>query len=108
MLSMEKEVAECANFNPDDRGRRTKVLLSIVHDIYVDYERAINGAGRAELNTHEVGAGAKINRIFNERFPLELVKIEFDEKCLEDSNCDSEFTWYWVSFLNFRKSVKIE
>ena len=28
----------------------------------------------------ELSGGAKINRIFHERFPFELVKIEFDER----------------------------
>jgi dynamin GTPase len=28
----------------------------------------------------ELSGGAKINRLFHERFPFEIVKMEFDEK----------------------------
>ena len=28
----------------------------------------------------ELSGGAKINRLFHERFPYEIVKMEFDEK----------------------------
>ena len=82
MLGMEKQVAEYTDFDPDDPARRTKTFLSLIYDMYIEYDRAINGAGRAEVNTNEVSAGARINRIFNERFPVELVKTEFDEKML--------------------------
>ena len=34
------------------------------------------------MSTKELSGGAKINRIFNERFPFELVKMEIDEKDL--------------------------
>ena len=38
-------------------------------------EKAISGADSTEVNTKELSGGAKINRIFNERFPFELVKV---------------------------------
>ena len=45
-----------------------------------DFERAIEGTGSANINTMELSGGAKINRLFHERFPFEIVKMEFDEK----------------------------
>ena len=40
-----------------------------------DFEKAISGADSTEVSTKELSGGAKINRIFNERFPFELVKV---------------------------------
>ena len=45
-----------------------------------DFERAIEGSGSAVVNTLELSGGAKINRLFHERFPYEIVRMEFDEK----------------------------
>jgi len=39
-----------------------------------DLEKSIEGAG-SEISTKELSGGAKINRIFHERFPFELVKV---------------------------------
>ena len=40
-----------------------------------DIERIIEGGGGDEIDTAQLSGGAKINRIFNERFPFELVKV---------------------------------
>ncbi|KAF3844115.1 hypothetical protein F7725_016163 [Dissostichus mawsoni] len=56
VLSLEKEVEEYKNFRPDDPTRKTKALLQSV-------------------DTSNLSGGAKINRIFHERFPFELVKV---------------------------------
>ena len=39
------------------------------------FEKALLGADSSEVNTKELSVGAKINRIFNEKFPLELLKV---------------------------------
>jgi len=39
-----------------------------------DLEKTIEGAG-SEISTKELSGGAKINCIFHERFPFELVKV---------------------------------
>lgn len=80
LISMEKEVAEYKNLSPDDPGKQTKALLTILQDVSKDWEKAISGADSAEVSTNELSGGAKINRIFTERFPFELVKVDFDEK----------------------------
>ncbi|XP_053329358.1 dynamin-1 isoform X4 [Spea bombifrons] len=79
LLSIEKEVEEYKHFRPDDPARKTKALLQMVQQFAVDFEKRIEGSGD-QIDTYELSGGAKINRIFHERFPFELVKMEFDEK----------------------------
>lgn len=95
---------EYKNFRPDDPTRKTKALLQSVHSqieghkyinsegygislipctIYrmvqqfgVDFEKCIEGSGD-QVDTSNLSGGAKINRIFHERFPFELVKVTF-------------------------------
>ena len=52
----------------------------MIQQLQSDFERAIEGSGSANINTMELSGGAKINRLFHERFPFEIVKMEFDEK----------------------------
>nr|XP_057939801.1 dynamin-2 isoform X2 [Doryrhamphus excisus] len=79
LLSLEKEVEQYKNFSPDDPARKTKALLQMVQQFGVDFEKCIEGSGD-QVDTSNLSGGAKINRIFHERFPFELVKMEFDEK----------------------------
>ncbi|MED6276725.1 Dynamin-2 [Characodon lateralis] len=79
LLSLEKEVEEYKNFRPDDPTRKTKALLQMVQQFGVDFEKCIEGSGD-QVDTNELSGGARINRLFHERFPFELVKIVFDEK----------------------------
>ncbi|XP_041958224.1 dynamin-1 [Alosa sapidissima] len=51
----------------------------MVQQFAVDFEKCIEGSGD-QIDTYELSGGARINRIFHERFPFELVKMEFDEK----------------------------
>ncbi|XP_077418063.1 dynamin-1-like [Vanacampus margaritifer] len=86
LLDIEKEVAEYKNFNPDDPARKTKALLQMVQQFAVDFEKRIEGCGD-QVDTSELSGGAKINRIFHERFPFELVKLESDDKTLRKEIC---------------------
>ncbi|KAJ0013071.1 hypothetical protein NQD34_017405 [Periophthalmus magnuspinnatus] len=79
LLSIEKEVEEYRNFRPDDPSRKTKALLQMVQQFSVDFDKCIEGSGD-QIDTAELSGGARINRIFHERFPFELVKMEFNEK----------------------------
>ncbi|XP_048245947.1 dynamin-1-like isoform X3 [Haliotis rufescens] len=79
MLSMEKEVDEYKNFRPDDPARKTKAMMQMINQFSTDFERDIEGSG-THVNTEDLSGGAKINRIFHERFPFQLVKMEFDER----------------------------
>ncbi|EGV96183.1 Dynamin [Cricetulus griseus] len=74
LLSLEKEVEEYKNFRPDDPTRKTKALLQMVQQFGVDFEKRIEGSGD-QVDTLELSGGARINRIFHERFPFELVKV---------------------------------
>ncbi|XP_072316011.1 dynamin-1-like, partial [Eucyclogobius newberryi] len=73
LLSIEKEVEEYKHYRPDDPSRKTKALLQMVQQFAVDFEKRIEGSGD-QVDTYELSGGAKINRIFHERFPFELVK----------------------------------
>lgn len=57
-----------------------KLFLRMIQQLQSDFERTIEGSGSAQINTMELSGGAKINRLFHERFPFEIVKMEFDEK----------------------------
>ncbi|KAK4328154.1 hypothetical protein Pmani_001429 [Petrolisthes manimaculis] len=79
-LAMEKEVDQYKHFRPDDPSIKTKAMLQMIQQLQNDFERAIEGSGSALINTNELSGGAKINRLFHERFPYEIVRMEFDEK----------------------------
>uniref|UniRef100_A0A671NQ43 dynamin GTPase n=1 Tax=Sinocyclocheilus anshuiensis TaxID=1608454 RepID=A0A671NQ43_9TELE len=79
LLSLDREAEEYRQYRPDDPSRKTKALLQMVQQFSVDFEKRIEGSGD-QVDTVELSGGAKINRIFHERFPFELVKMECDEK----------------------------
>jgi len=80
MLGLEKEVEQYKHFQPNDPSIKTKAMLQMVTGLQQDFERAIEGSGSGSVNTLELSGGAKINRLFHERFPYEIVRMEFDEK----------------------------
>jgi hypothetical protein len=96
LLTLEKDVAEYKSFRPDDPARKTKAMLQWVdfyfHLILIlnkplchrmvqafmsDFEKSIEGSSAKDVSTVELSGGAKINRIFHERFPFEIVKVCF-------------------------------
>jgi len=79
-LALEKEVEQYKYFQPNDPSIKTKAMLQMVTGLQQDFERAIEGSGSGSVNTLELSGGAKINRLFHERFPYEIVRMEFDEK----------------------------
>ncbi|XP_018320820.1 dynamin [Agrilus planipennis] len=80
LLTLEKDVEQFKHFRPDDPSIKTKAMLQMIQQLQSDFERTIEGSGSAQINTMELSGGAKINRLFHERFPFEIVKMEFDEK----------------------------
>ncbi|XP_064427144.1 dynamin-2 isoform X13 [Mirounga angustirostris] len=84
LLSLEKEVEEYKNFRPDDPTRKTKALLQMVQQFGVDFEKRIEGSGD-QVDTLELSGGARINRIFHERFPFELVKLSSYPRLREET-----------------------
>lgn len=79
-FSLEKEVEEFRHFRPDDPSLKTKAMLQMIQQLQNEFERAIEGSGNSDINTAELSGGARINRLFHERFPFEIVKMECDEK----------------------------
>lgn len=79
-FTLEKEVEEFKQFRPDDPSMKTKAMLQMIQQLQNDFERAIEGSGNSDINTAELSGGARINRLFHERFPFEIVKMECDEK----------------------------
>ena len=54
--------------------KSTSLFFRMIQQFNVDFDKSIEGSG-TEINTRELSGGAKINRIFHERFPFELVKV---------------------------------
>ncbi|VIO89695.1 Dynamin, putative [Brugia malayi] len=80
LYALEKDVNEYKNFQPNDPSRKTKALMQMVQTFTTDIERSIEGSSSKAVSTNELSGGARINRIFHERFPFEIVKMEIDEK----------------------------
>uniref|UniRef100_A0A915DH68 Dynamin n=1 Tax=Ditylenchus dipsaci TaxID=166011 RepID=A0A915DH68_9BILA len=80
LYSMEKDVAEYKNFQVNDPSRKTKALMQMVQQFTSDMERSIEGSSAKLVSTNELSGGARINRLFHERFPFEIVKMNIDEK----------------------------
>lgn len=80
MFAMEKDVAEFRNYQPNDPSRKAKALMSMVQQFTADIERSIEGSGQKNVSSNELSGGARINRLFHERFPFEIVKMDIDEK----------------------------
>ena len=49
----------------------------MIQQFHSDFEKSIEGSGD-EIDTLELSGGARINRVFHERFPYELVKVKLD------------------------------
>ncbi|XP_078263921.1 dynamin-2-like isoform X3 [Rhinoraja longicauda] len=79
LSSLEKEVEEFKDCRPDDPAITAKALLLMVKQFSADFDKKIEGSGN-QVDTVELSGGARINKVFHERFPSELVKMEFDEK----------------------------
>ncbi|XP_029906056.1 dynamin 3a [Myripristis murdjan] len=79
LLALDKEAEEFRHYSPNDPARKTKAMLQLIQRFSVDFEKLIEGSGD-KVDTDELSGGARINRIFHERFPYELVKIKCDER----------------------------
>ena len=52
-------------------------MSRLVQSYSLEFERKIEGGGTSDgLGSQELSGGAKISRIFHERFPFELVKVQ--------------------------------
>lgn len=80
MFKMEKEVAEFKHYRADDPSLKAKAMMQMIQQLQADFERAIEGSGTSVINVIELSGGARINRLFHERFPFEMMKNVSDEK----------------------------
>lgn len=81
MLSLEKEVNEFKNIDYSDPSRQTKAMVQLVNGAADNFQKKIEGSGDS-VSVTQLSGGAKISRVFHERFPYEIVKVEVDEKTL--------------------------
>ncbi|KAM9385475.1 dynamin 3a isoform 2-T3 [Pholidichthys leucotaenia] len=81
LLALNKEVEDYKDYDPDDPTRRTKTLLQLIQHLAVEFDKLIEGSGD-KIDTANLSGGARINRIFHERFPYELSKMESDDRKL--------------------------
>nr|XP_061834205.1 dynamin-3-like isoform X1 [Nerophis lumbriciformis] len=81
LVSISKEVEECKLYDSDDAIGRTKALIKLVQHLAGNVEKFIEGSAD-EVDTVNLSGGARINRLFHERFPYELLKMKCDERKL--------------------------
>ncbi|CAB1332007.1 unnamed protein product, partial [Coregonus sp. 'balchen'] len=74
LLVLDKEAEEYKHYRVDDPARKTKALLLLMQQFAADFEKRFEGSGE-QVDTIELFGGAKINCIFHEHFPFELVKV---------------------------------
>lgn len=79
LLDLSKDIGDLKSFKHDDPTLKSKALLQMIQCFSVEFEKALEGSRSSEINTSELCGGAKINSLFHERFPFEIVKKEFDE-----------------------------
>lgn len=80
--ALEREVEEFKNDPADEATRKSKTLMTMMQQLQADFETNVLGKNPDEVNTVELSAGARINRLFHEKFPFELAKMVIDEQQL--------------------------
>uniref|UniRef100_A0AAR5QGP6 dynamin GTPase n=2 Tax=Dendroctonus ponderosae TaxID=77166 RepID=A0AAR5QGP6_DENPD len=79
LYALEKNLGDMKHLKLDDKTMKTKALLQMIQNFSLEFEKALEGSRSSEINTSELCGGAKINSLFHERFPFDIVKMEFDE-----------------------------
>ena len=65
----------------NDKGRRTKTMLQMVNQFSTNFQQAIEGSG-ITVSTDSLTVGAKINKLFHERLPIQIAERKIEEKTL--------------------------
>ncbi|KAK6308926.1 hypothetical protein J4Q44_G00203890 [Coregonus suidteri] len=84
LLVLDKEAEEYKHYRVDDPARKTKALLLLMQQFAADFEKRFEGSGE-QVDTIELFGGAKINCIFHEHFPFELVKLGYFPRLREET-----------------------
>eukprot|EP00039_Didymoeca_costata_P012952 m.189725 g.189725 ORF g.189725 m.189725 type:complete len:832 (-) comp15632_c0_seq13:173-2668(-) len=79
--AMEKEVKAAQSELSDPSKNQTKNLVKMVNSIGSEIEESIEGS-KDNPNLTKLSGGARIAKVFNERFPYELARMELDERQL--------------------------
>ncbi|VDK37045.1 unnamed protein product [Taenia asiatica] len=74
MLSLEKDVEAFKSLRSDDPSYKTKALIQLVNNFSEQFVNTIDGHSGA-ISVDSLSGGAEINRIFHERFPLDLIEV---------------------------------
>lgn len=82
LVSLEKEVRDFKDFEPNNPSRRTKAMLSLTNQFAHEFSEVIEGHSGQSVSVETLSIGAKINRLFHERLPLNLAERKIDEKNL--------------------------
>eukprot|EP00049_Salpingoeca_infusionum_P025257 m.18397 g.18397 ORF g.18397 m.18397 type:complete len:829 (-) comp7819_c0_seq1:334-2820(-) len=78
--TLEEQVREFDRTDAGDAKKATKTMVQLINAFASNYEKKIEGSG--EVNVESLSSGAKIYRVFHERFPFEIAKMEVDERTL--------------------------
>lgn len=78
---LEVQVTALKKDNLNDPRRSTKNLVKIINMFGSELEKRVNGSGDT-MSLDTLSGGARIARVFAERFPYEMAKVELDEKTL--------------------------
>ncbi|EDQ85840.1 uncharacterized protein MONBRDRAFT_28892 [Monosiga brevicollis MX1] len=81
LVALESQVAEFKHYDPNDGTKNTKAMVQMVNQFANQFEKRIEGSGDT-VNVERLSGGARIARVFHERFPFELVKMDLDERTL--------------------------
>lgn len=81
MLSLEQDMSQMKNLGGDDASFKTKAMVQMINNLSNLMQKNIEGSGDT-VSMKELSGGARIARIFHERFPFEVAKMELDERSL--------------------------
>lgn len=82
LAALERDVEDFKNDPADEATRKSKALMTMMQQLQADFETNVLGKDSDEVNTSELSPGARINRLFHEKFPFELAKMVIDEQQL--------------------------
>lgn len=78
LRSLEKEVGD----NGNDNSNPVKALVMCTSELAENFSERVDGGACKNISLQELSGGARIARIFHERLPFELRKVETDERTL--------------------------
>lgn len=55
------------------------IYFRVVQQFCLSLSKSIEGTSGKDVSVTELSGGARINRLFHERFPFEIVRMEIDE-----------------------------